>query len=155
MSESLVDQSYYERPEGVPASDSAGGVVIRKSNGETLVALVRERGYDDYVLPKGHLEDGETLEEAAAREVEEEAGLSQIELVELLGVRERLSFDRTEWKRTHYFLFKTNQVDGVPTDAENHEPMQWFPIDDLPRMMWPEQEELLKKHRDQLKTIWG
>lgn len=53
---------------------AAGGVVWRVAAGELLVILVHRPKYDDWTLPKGKLEDGETHEQAARREVEEETG---------------------------------------------------------------------------------
>jgi 8-oxo-dGTP pyrophosphatase MutT (NUDIX family) len=50
---------------------AAGGVVVR----DGLVALVHRPRYDDWTLPKGKLDNGESFEEAALREVEEETGL--------------------------------------------------------------------------------
>lgn len=50
---------------------AAGGVVVR----DGLVALVHRPRYDDWTLPKGKLDSGESFEEAALREVEEETGL--------------------------------------------------------------------------------
>ena len=51
---------------------AAGGVVL---DGDGLVVLVHRPKYDDWTLPKGKLDPGETFEEAALREVEEETGL--------------------------------------------------------------------------------
>jgi 8-oxo-dGTP diphosphatase len=50
---------------------AAGGVVLR----DGLVAIVHRPKYDDWSLPKGKLDDGESFEDAALREVEEETGL--------------------------------------------------------------------------------
>ena len=50
---------------------SAGGVVVRDGR----VLLVHRERYDDWSLPKGKLEPGETWEQAALREVREETGL--------------------------------------------------------------------------------
>jgi 8-oxo-dGTP diphosphatase len=56
---------------------AAGGVVFRAGTGGALeVLLVHRPKYDDWSLPKGKLEPGETHEEAALREVEEETGLA-------------------------------------------------------------------------------
>jgi 8-oxo-dGTP diphosphatase len=52
--------------------EAAGGVVL---DGEGRVVLVHRPRYDDWTLPKGKLDPGESFEEAAIREVEEETGL--------------------------------------------------------------------------------
>ncbi|HET7124229.1 MAG TPA: NUDIX domain-containing protein, partial [Bradyrhizobium sp.] len=52
---------------------AAGGIVLRR--GETpLIAVVRLRKRNEWVLPKGKLDDGETPRDAAMREVVEETG---------------------------------------------------------------------------------
>lgn len=55
---------------------AAGGVVWRKvAGGQVEILLVHRPRYDDWTLPKGKLDPGETHEQAARREVEEETGL--------------------------------------------------------------------------------
>ncbi len=57
--------------------EAAGGVLIReREDGEREVAVVHRPRYDDWSLPKGKLEDGESFKRAAEREVEEETGYS-------------------------------------------------------------------------------
>jgi len=63
---------------------SAGGVVARKVGTDLQIAVVHRPGYDDWTFPKGKLDDGESMEAAALREVEEETGLS-CKLVRPLG----------------------------------------------------------------------
>jgi len=56
--------------------EAAGGVVLRGANGDDLEVLVVHRPrYDDWSLPKGKLEAGESYEQAALREVEEETAV--------------------------------------------------------------------------------
>jgi len=146
----MIDESWYERPPGVPDRTSAGGVVARIDDGQVYVALVGEVGLSDRVLPKGGVESGESLEAAARREIEEEAGLSSLELIGDLGIRERLSYDRVWWITAHYFLFATEQVEGIPTDVDHHYELAWCPIDRLPAIFWPEQRELIETNRDRI-----
>jgi 8-oxo-dGTP pyrophosphatase MutT (NUDIX family) len=128
---------------------SAGGIVVRALEGEPLVALAREGGYEQPVLPKGGVESGENLEQAARREIEEEAGLSQLVLVCKIGVLERLSFDKRLWLTTHVFLFTTEQIAGVPTDSARHQhgPI-WRRLDQLEDMFWPDQRRLILAHAE-------
>jgi len=153
MTAIAIDDSWYQRPPQILEETSAGGVVVRRENGKLYVAVVREGTKREgtasaYVLPKGRLEPGETLEEAAHREIAEEAGLENLQLVAKLGMRERLSFKKTSWKQIHYFLFLTEQVDGVPTDPHIEYQLHWYPLDDLPPLFWPEQQKLIESQRD-------
>jgi 8-oxo-dGTP diphosphatase len=55
---------------------AAGGVVLREGGADELeVLLVHRPKYDDWTIPKGKLDEGESDVEAAIREVEEETGL--------------------------------------------------------------------------------
>lgn len=146
----MIDESWYKRPPGVSDRTSAGGVVARIADGQIYVALVGERGFTERVLPKGGVESGESLEQAARREIEEEAGLSSLALIENLGIRERLSYDKVCWITTHYFLFVTEQVEGIPTDVEHPYELAWYPVEALPAIFWPEQRELIQTNRDKI-----
>lgn len=54
---------------------AGGGVVVREGRDGIEIALVHRPRYDDWSLPKGKLEPGESFEDGALREVEEETGL--------------------------------------------------------------------------------
>lgn len=147
----MIDASWYQKIPGVPESTSAGGVVVRREDEQIYVALIVESSRPGYVLPKGRLEVGETIIEAACREIEEEAGLSDLTLVTKLGVEERLSLEKVAWKMVHYFLFTTNQVEGKPTDTEKDYELHWFPLDNLPAIFWPNQRQLIENNRELIK----
>ena len=145
-----IDSSWYTRPSGVRERVASGGVVTRLENEQIFVALAREADMEEYVLPKGGVEAGESLLEAACREIEEETGLGHLRLIKKLEVLERLSFDKSFWSLIHLYLFHTEEVEATPTDSSHHFAMGWFPIDRLPRFLWPEQKELLERYRDDI-----
>lgn len=62
---------------------AAGGIVLRRGS-EPLIAVVRQRKRNEWVLPKGKLDDGETPKDAAHREVLEETG-HDVAVHEFLG----------------------------------------------------------------------
>jgi 8-oxo-dGTP pyrophosphatase MutT (NUDIX family) len=99
---------------------SAGGVVVHE--GQVLVIVPTRRAADgSHVLglPKGHLDGDETLEQAAAREVREETGVTA-ELVQGLGeVRYWYVRDRHRVaKSVHFFLFRYVSGDLADHDEE-------------------------------------
>ena len=145
-----IDESYYTRPEGMPESVSAGGVVARLEGDQILIAAAHEQDLNDPVLPKGHVEAGEELEDAARREIAEEVGLQKLTLLEKLGSPERLSYAKTEWKITHYFLYLTEETVAVPLEKEVHTTMSWMPLDPTPAFFWPEQRALIDDHHDRI-----
>ena len=64
----------------------AGGIVLGNSGD---IAMVRHSRSNAWLFPKGHVDEGETPEEAARREITEEAGLTDLELIADLGSYER------------------------------------------------------------------
>jgi ADP-ribose pyrophosphatase YjhB (NUDIX family) len=152
---SLIDESWYVRPQHIRESVSAGGIVARLEAGRVWVALVREGDFPEYLLPKGRVELGESIEAAARREIEEEAGLSDLKLVDYLGQRQRLNYRRDRWITVHYFLFQTNQREAAPTDPDHVYTCEWFPLDALPAFFWPEQRGLVLATLPRLRVLFG
>ena len=103
--------------------EAAGGVV-RDAEGRVLLAH-RPR-YDDWTLPKGKLDPGETFEEAALREVLEETGLRCTLGRELPGTEYRDNKDRP--KVVRYFLMAVDSGEFEPNDEVDD--VRWVAIDD-------------------------
>src|SRR5688572_26737592 len=105
----VIDDTWYRRVPAVKERIAAGGIVLRQEDQRVYLALAREADFPHLVLPKGEVEPDETLEAAARREIREEVGLSDLQLIGMLGVLERLSYNKIYWVQTHYFLFTTTQ----------------------------------------------
>ncbi len=87
---------------------SAGAIILRDIGGELKIALAHHKNSEkEWVLPKGHVEPGETIEQAALREIHEEAGLVNVQLIHHLGTIRRQSIkpngDNID-KTIHYYL---------------------------------------------------
>ncbi len=149
-----IDHTWYQRPPNLPETVSAGGVIVRLAGNTPYVAVVQEGKLPKYVLPKGTVEPGETLDVTAQREVAEEAGLTDLKLIAKLGERQRLAYSKDCWKITHYFLFTTEQTQGVPTDTTREYHLFWFPLNDLPDLFWPEQTDLIHENRDRIYRLF-
>jgi ADP-ribose pyrophosphatase YjhB (NUDIX family) len=108
---------------GMRKTRSAGGVVIN-DDGDVLV--VSQRG-TSWSLPKGHIDDGESAVVAARREIYEETGIRDLELIRELGTYERYKIgvdggdDRSEMKEITMFLFRTSEKSLRPVDPDNPE----------------------------------
>jgi bis(5'-nucleosidyl)-tetraphosphatase len=148
-----IDHRWYHRPPGLRESLSAGGVVVRWEGERLLVALVREKDYLDYILPKGTVEAGENLQQTARREIMEEAGLGELILLGEIGVRERLNARGSSWKITHYFLFYSTGKETSPTDTKHIYRCEWFPTTALPSMFWPDQKELIQSNLEKILSL--
>ncbi|MCX6367967.1 MAG: NUDIX domain-containing protein [Armatimonadetes bacterium] len=155
----VIDESWYTRPEsGIRDRLAAGGIIVRKDeSGKLWIALTTGEDIKvttAYILPKGGVDKGEEIETAARREIEEEAGFSQLQLVEKLGIRERLSFDKTRWTTTHYFLYTTNETEPQPTEVGRGYVTHWFDFSKpLPPLFWPEQAALVETHRERILAL--
>lgn len=116
---------------------SAGGIIFRRNDGQIEFAIMLD-SYGKWAFPKGHVERGESIEEASARETLEELGLSEIRLLEPLGKIDIWFRDRFEKKDAlihkdiHYFLFETTpDADLHPDPAEHAYEARWVPAEAL------------------------
>ncbi|MEX2193676.1 MAG: NUDIX hydrolase [Thermoleophilaceae bacterium] len=111
---------------------SAGGVVVRRFRGRPYLAAVRLKGGTVLALPKGHIDKEESSEQAARREVREEAGVDS-ELLEKLGpVRYWYVRDGERvLKVVTFFLFRYRSGSVADHDDEV-EGAEWIPLDEAP-----------------------
>ena len=126
---------------------AAGGLVF---NEEAHLLLIFRRGKWD--LPKGKADEGETIEATAMREVMEETGLQQLQLIKSAGTTLHTYFD--QWlqedviKKTYWFVM---HADGsqklIPQTEEDITDIRWVPLKEVP--------ELLKNSFDTIREITG
>ena len=143
---STIDGSWYQRPPGVPEQIAAGGVIIGRRRHKIHVAVLRRPG-GMVQLPKGKVERGESLEEAARREIKEETGFAKLLLLTDLGSSERLDYRKEFWKKTRYFLFMVNE------SAKANDGVRWVEIEKLPAFFWPDQRIVTEKAKTYLDRL--
>ncbi|MBI5794326.1 NUDIX domain-containing protein [Candidatus Uhrbacteria bacterium] len=119
---------------------SAGGVVFRRLDGAVNFAMIKD-SYDKWTFPKGHVEPGEDVEEAAARETLEELGLNEVRLMEYLGKIDIWFRDkfRKKGKLIHkdiqYYLFEAPSDAQIHADPKEHVfDVKWVPTARLEKM---------------------
>jgi 8-oxo-(d)GTP phosphatase len=134
-----------------PERMAAGGVVLRRdpsgdarSDAAAEVLLVHRAAYDDWSLPKGHVDPGESDVDAALREVLEETGV-HAEIVEDLGETQHAIPSGT--KRVHWFCMRS--VGGDPAERSPDDEVdvaRWLPVTEaLQRLTYVNERALLSR----------
>jgi 8-oxo-dGTP pyrophosphatase MutT (NUDIX family) len=113
---------------------SAGGVVYRRAANGPLFLLIRDP-YQNWGLPKGHIEAGETAVDAAIREVSEETGLCDlIAGAELPGIDWYFrDHGRLIHKYCKFFLMECRAGEAQPQVEEGISACIWLPLPDALR----------------------
>jgi 8-oxo-dGTP pyrophosphatase MutT (NUDIX family) len=126
---------------------TAGGVVIGDRGS---IAMVMSKNSHSWLFPKGHVDEGETDEQAAVREVAEETGLKNLEYIDDLG-----TYERGE-KSIHMFLFAALGHDPIRADRSLSIPVEsdaeildakWVPFREVPAILGTPHVEWFAKDR--------
>lgn len=115
------------------------GVVCRKGDSVLLVKRGREPLKGRWSIPGGKLDFGETVREAALRELAEETGVTA-RITRLIDVVDSIMDGQ------HYVLidFEAEWVSGEPTAADDAEEARFFPLDEaLKRVEWDETRRVI------------
>jgi 8-oxo-dGTP pyrophosphatase MutT (NUDIX family) len=133
---------------------SAGGLVIDSTGTKGL--LIGRRDLKDqsrerllWSLPKGHIEEGETPEQAAVREVQEETGI-QSEIAKELGVINFwfMAGGNRIHKTVHHYLFRETGGKLAPQLTEVDD-VGWFPLNEIVDLLaYPDEKKLIAKSGD-------
>lgn len=118
----------------------AGGVVLK---GNQFLAMRRRNNV--WLMPKGHVDPGETLEETAVREVNEETGLT-VELGPRLG---ETSYSHTEDGRIHHKRVVWYKMEAIGGEARPEEGLfmevRWFGEDEIGFLTFEHDRALVRK----------
>jgi 8-oxo-dGTP pyrophosphatase MutT (NUDIX family) len=142
-----VKRPYAKRVDEV----SAGGLVIDSTGTKGL--LIGRYDHKDttgkrvlWSLPKGHIEEGETPEQAAIREVAEETGITS-SITKPLGVIDFwfMAGGKRIHKTVHHFMF--TEVGGVLAAQESEvDEVSWFPLEEIVnRLAYPDEKKLIAR----------
>lgn len=109
----------------------ASSYLISVRNGNVLLLKRKNTGYEDgkYSLPAGHVEDGESLTQAASREIFEEIGIRlRPQDFNLVGVMHRREKDI----RVDFFFTAQTSQEPVNKEPGRCDDLRWFPLSKLP-----------------------
>ena len=130
---------------------SAGGLVIDTTG--KLGLLIGRRDQKDasgkrilWSLPKGHIEEGESPEQAALREVQEETGIESV-IEKSLGVIDFwfMAGGKRIHKTVHHYLFRESGGLLAPQETEVDE-VAWFPLAEIvERLAYPDEKKLIAR----------
>ena len=128
---------------------AAGGLVLKDQL--EILLIFRNQNWD---LPKGKMEEGESKEETALREVEEECGTAKLSIEKPLHTTYHIFYEDNEnkLKVTHWFLMKTDDdKEPIPQHEEGISLAKFVPtssIETLYKSMYPNIQELIKNYLD-------
>ncbi len=144
---------------GQRTATSSGAIILREVEGKLKIALAHHpRSIKPWVLPKGHVEEGKLLEQAALREIYEETGLNTVLLIQHLGTILRESVKRNgdiEQKTIHFFLAYAPSISPsqAPTDT-GFVDVGWFsPAEAIELLPYESEQAFLRTHLGLLLTF--
>jgi 8-oxo-dGTP diphosphatase len=121
-------------PEEIKRPKIGIGIMIENKKGELLLGLRHgSHGEGEWCFPGGHVEFGESLEEAIRREVREETDM-EVGKIELISVADEMRYIATDGKHFVNIGFKAEYIGGEPKLKEPHKykEWQWYKPNELP-----------------------
>lgn len=140
---------------------SAGGVIARKDKNNNIEILIIEDSFGQNAFPKGHVENNESIEETAEREIFEEVGLKKLKLITEIGTNEYYFTDKFNnnakiHKFVRYFLFMTDYQSKIKVQKEEGiKNPRWIPLNILDTTVSYENlKRIAKKTKECLKNFY-
>lgn len=101
---------------------TSGGIIFRRHKDNGIEILLIQDAKDRWTIPKGHIEEGETAVQTARREVGEEAGLHELDMLGWLG---KIHF---RYRRVDKLVLMTTQIYLIRAkgDTDNIQKEEWM-----------------------------
>ncbi|OGH20287.1 MAG: hypothetical protein A3D74_01920 [Candidatus Levybacteria bacterium RIFCSPHIGHO2_02_FULL_37_13] len=135
---------------------SAGGVVLKKTDGKVEILVCQHSQHHGWVFPKGLIDPStssgraETKEEAALREVKEETGINGKIIKSLSPIEYWYKLNNEKIKKTvYYFLMEYDSGDTKVHDFEM-ENVEWLPMDKVEERLTYKSDKEVWKEADKL-----
>lgn len=128
---------YYNDPNAPKANSIAVAVSAFIQDEEERILMIRRSDNDLYAIPGGQLELGETLANAAVREVREETGI-ECEVTGVIGLysdpHHVIAYDDGEIRQEFSICFRATPTGGVPTTSSESTEVQWITKENLKQL---------------------
>lgn len=130
---------------GVKREFSAGGAVYKRGNDGTEWLVIQPAGANRWQLPKGHIEDGESAEEAAAREVFEETGVKAKTLRKISDIQYFYQeAGRRIFKKVNFFLME--YLGGLPKSNFEVSKVAWKSFEEAEKLLtFKSEKDILRR----------
>lgn len=127
-------RKYFRRPKSsiqeIVREPTAGGIVFRRNKAGEIEILLIQDAKNRWTIPKGHIEEGETAQQTARREIGEEAGLTSVDMLGWLG---KIHFryrrvDRLVLMTTQIYLVRAKGDTNAIQKEDWMNGIKWFPF---------------------------
>ena len=101
---------------------TSGGIIFRRNTKGEIEILLIQDAKDRWTIPKGHIEKGETSKQTAEREIKEETGLAEVEMLNWLG---KINF---QYRRQQSLVLMTTEIFLARAlgDTDALKPEEWM-----------------------------
>lgn len=134
---------------------SAGGVVLRRGVDGPEVAVIKPAGRNVLALPKGHIEKGETSQQAAEREIREETGLTVVCIKKLADVKYVYRFKgKTIFKCVSFYVFRHEEgvINEISVEMRKEvDVAKWISLEEaVAKLSYPGEREMAGRVLEEL-----
>lgn len=141
---------YYDDPDAPPANSMVPSVNVVVLNDEGAFLMIRRTDNDNWALPGGGMDLGESIADTAVREVKEETGVD-CEVTGLVGIYTDpkhiiLYTSNGEARQEFSIVFTARATGGEPTPSDESKEVRWMTKNDLPALTMDRSQRIRLDH---------